>query len=194
MTFGELPATAAWRHTGAREGFESVFLWSGRSGRRIEGHTAAVEEGRVWAVRYVIELDERWRTRAARVWGGAAGGEPELRLEIDSDGGRWHVNGSVAPGLDGCVDVDLESSACTNAIPVHRLALGVGQSADAPAVYVRALDLDVARLAQEYTRAGDDDGHRTYDYRSPAFDFECRLVYDDAGLLLEYPGIATRVA
>ena len=35
--------------------------------------------------------------------------------------------------LDGCIDVDLKSSCCTNTIPVHRLQLGVGQSADAPA-------------------------------------------------------------
>ena len=69
----------------------------------------------------------------------------------------------------------------------------VGARADAPAVYVRALDLRVERLEQEYLRIADDGDRRRFDYRSPGFDFACELVYDAAGLVLEYPGIATRV-
>jgi len=34
-----------------------------------------------------------------------------VRLAFD-DSGRWRTNGSAAPELDGCVDVDLEASAC----------------------------------------------------------------------------------
>jgi hypothetical protein len=29
-----------------------------------------------------------------------------------------------------------------------------------------------------------------YEYRAPAFEFACRLVYDDSGLVLDYPRIA----
>jgi hypothetical protein len=54
------------------------------------------------------------------------------------------------PGPDGCRDVDLEASPCTNTIPIHRLGLEAGDSADAPAAYVRWLDLSVQRLEQEY--------------------------------------------
>ncbi len=192
MSFREVPASAAWRHRDAREGFESVFLRSDRSGYRLEGHTAAVEDGQAWVVHYVISLDRRWITRTAQVFGWSPTGEHELSLEADGSG-RWKVNGSAVPGLDGCLDVDLESSACTNTIPVHRLRLAVGQSAEAPATYVRALDLRVERLEQRYARVDDDGTHQRYDYRAPAFDFESRLVYNEAGLVLEYPGIASRV-
>ncbi len=192
MMFSQVPGGAAWRHRDAREGFESVFLRADRSGYRLEGHTAAVEEGQAWAVRYVIALDEHWTTRTARVWGWSLKGEHELWLEADGSG-HWEVNGRVVRELDGCLDVDLESSVCTNTIPVHRLHLGVGQSGQAPAAYVRALDLGVGRLEQQYARVDDNGTHRRYDYRCPAFDFQCRLVYDDSGLLLEYPGIASRV-
>ena len=78
-------------------------------------------------------------------------------------------------------------------MPVHRLELGVGARADAPAAYVRAVDVRVERLEQEYRRIEDDGPHRRYDYRSPVFDFACDLVYDASGLVLDYPGIATRV-
>lgn len=191
--FSTLPATAAWRHVEAREGFESVFLRPDGTGVGIEGHTAAVEDGQVWVVRYLIRLDERWVTRSARVWGRSAAGEAEVVLESDG-AGNWHVDGTPRPDLAGCVDVDLEASACTNTAPVHRLALAPGEQAAAPAVYVRAVGLGVDRLDQEYRRIEDDGQHRRYDYRAPRFDYADRLVYDEAGLVVHYPGLASRHA
>ncbi len=186
-----LPTFAAWRHRDAREGFEVVFFATTAGGLRLDGHTAAVEDGEPFAVRYSIELDERWRTRSAQVWGRSSRGSGAVTLETDG-AGRWSVDGHEATRLDGCVDVDLESSALTNAFPVHRLRLAPGQRADAPAAYVRALDLGVERLEQRYARSDDGTGRERYDYESPAFDFRCELVYDEAGLVLDYPGIATR--
>jgi hypothetical protein len=191
MSFNEVPASAAWRHHSAREGFESVFLRADRSGYRLDGHTAAVDVGEPWVVHYLISLDERWTTRTARVFGWSRSGNHEVFLEADGSG-RWHVNGGAVSELDGCIDVDLESSACTNTIPVRRLGLAVGQSAEAPAAYVRALDLQVERLEQRYARVVDDGSHQRYDYHAPAFDFESCLVCDGAGLVLQYPGVASR--
>src|SRR4051795_12216792 len=185
-----LPRFAGWRHQGARAGSGVVFLARG-AGRRAGGHTAAIEEGEPFAVRYAIELDERWRTRSARVAGQSASGARSLTVESDG-AGRWVVDGRAAPELDGCLDVDLESSALTNAFPVHRLALAPGEAADAPAAYVRALGLGVERLEQHYARIDTGAARRRFDYVAPAYDFSCVLVYDEDGLLLDYPGIATR--
>jgi hypothetical protein len=90
------------------------------------------------------------------------------------------------------VDVDLESSAMTNALPVRRLALEPGEGAAAPAVYVPAVGLNVERLEQNYVRTDDDGPRQRYDYAAPAFGFSCRLVYDAMGLVLAYPGVAVR--
>ena len=49
-------------------------------------------------------------------------------------------------------------------------------------------DLRVERLEQRYVRVAE----REYDYEAPAFEFACRLVYGDDGLVLDYPGIAER--
>jgi hypothetical protein len=191
MGFTGLPASAAWRHVTATEGFESVFFTTMPGGHRVAGGSAGVEEGQAWAVRYAIELDEGWRTRTAQVSGASALGEHDVRLEGDGDG-HWWVDGESAPGLDGCFDVDLEPSACTNSFPVRRLRLRVGESAAAPAAYVRSFDLRVERLEQDYARMDDAGGHQRYDYRSPEFGFACVLVYDASGLALDYPGIAAR--
>jgi hypothetical protein len=188
-----LPPFAAWRHHDAREGFEVVFF--DRHGERmsIEGETGAVEGGDAFAVRYTIELDEAWCTRRANISGRSPRGARTVVLEGDGQG-VWCVEGRAAPHLDGCLDVDLESSSLTNAFPVHRLQLSPGERAEAPAVYVRALNLEVERLEQHYLRVDNDDGGpQRYEYTAPAFDFRCELVYDQSGLVLEYPGLATRV-
>jgi hypothetical protein len=72
------------------------------------------------------------------------------------------------------------------------MALPVEAAAAAPAAYVRATGLAVERLEQTYARATDQDTRQRYDYTAPAFDFRCRLVYDQSGLVLDYPGIAVR--
>jgi hypothetical protein len=138
-------------------------------------------------------LDPGWATRSAHVVGRSASGPHEVRLEGDG-GGVWLVDGEPAPRLAGCLDVDLEGSACTNAFPVQRLDLEVGERADAPAAYVRALDGSVERLEQSYARLEDEAGHSRYDYASPAYGYRDELVYDSVGLVVDYPDIAVRVA
>jgi uncharacterized protein len=192
MVFAEPPPGAAWQHRDARLGFEVAFFRADAGGLCVEGHTTAVEEGEVWWVQYVIALDAGWRARGARVIGRSRLGSHERTIETDG-AGRWRVDGVPAPHLDGCYDLDLESSALTNACPVRRLGLAVGAAADAPAAYVRALDLRVERLEQRYRRIADDGSHQRFDYAAPGFGFECVITYDPHGLALDYPGIASRV-
>jgi len=158
----------------------------------IQGCTTAIEGGRAWAVDYAIAADTTWTTRRAHISGRSASGLHSIVLEADG-AGHWLVDGEVVPHLDGCLDVDLEASAMTNALPVHRLGLPVGGRAAAPAAYVRALDLAVEWLEQTYGRITDETSYQRYDYTAPAFQFACRLVYDESGLVLDYPGIAVRV-
>ena len=191
MSFTPLPATAAWRHRGARSGFEVVYFGAHGDGCRIEGWTTAIEDGATWAVEYAIEVDAAWATRSARARGRSAEGFCSTVLEADGSG-RWLIDGEPAPSLDGCLDVDLEASAMTNALPVRRMGLPVTAAAAAPAAYIHAVGLAVERLEQTYVRATDESTCQRYDYTAPAFDFGARLVYDQAGLVLDYPGIAVR--
>jgi hypothetical protein len=190
MPFSAPPAVAAWEHREARAGFEVAGIRRGRSAWVLTGCTTAVERGEAWIVDYEIEVTADWRTVAARVTRRTGVASASVTVEIGADG-RWWVDGALREDLDGCRDVDLESSALTNAFPVHRLALRPAQSASAPAAYVRT-SLAVERLEQTYTRLDGDDGHQRFRYRAPAFDFECDLVYDDSGFALSYPGIAVR--
>ena len=191
MSFRPPPATACWQHRGARSGFEVAYFTAREHGWRIDGTTAALEDAQTWVVTYRIETDPAWVTRSARITARTATGPRATLLESDR-AGRWLIDGHPAPDLDGCLDVDLESSAMTNTLPVHRLDLPAGVRAEAPAAYVRALTLSAGRLDQVYERIPDQAAHRRYDYAAPAFGFTARLAYDQSGLVLDYPGIALR--
>ena len=157
----------------------------------MDGATAAAEDEQTWIVSYSIALDAAWLTREARVTARTATGLRETVLAGDGEG-RWRVDGRPAAHLDGCLDVDLESSALTNALPVRRLGLAAGGSAGAPAAYVRALDLSAVRLEQSYARLPDEGGSQRSRFAAPAFGFTGILIYDESGLVLDYPGIAVR--
>jgi hypothetical protein len=194
MPFTDPPRFAAFEHCGSRAGYEVAFLRGAEAAILIEGHTSAVMDGEPFAASYAIELDSRWRTRTARVRGQSLTGVQEVDVQADDDG-CWRVNGSRVPALDGCIDLDLELSSLTNAFPVRRLALQVGKRAHAPAAWVRALDLRVERLEQQYERIADtSDGHARFDYVAPDLNFRSELEYDHSGLIVAYPGIAVRNA
>jgi uncharacterized protein len=172
---------------GARSGFEVVHFQARRDECGIEGWTTAIEDGATWAVEYAIEVDAAGATRSARLRGRSAGGFCSALLEADG-AGHWLVDGEPAPGLD----VDLEASAMTNALPVRRMGLPLAAQAAAPTAYVRAAGLAVERLERTYVRTTDEATCQRYDYTAPAFGFGARLVYDESGLVLDYPGIAVR--
>jgi hypothetical protein len=191
--YADLPTIAAWRHFDARSGFEVLFLRHENDRYYLHGYVTAVEQAAAWSIRYELTLDSNWVTRVAHIVGRSALGKHEVRLEGDGTGG-WRVDGNSIAELSGCFDVDLEASACTNALVINRLMLEVGQAADAPAVYVRAPDLRVERLEQTYERLPNAGERSRYDYAAPSFDFKAVLVYDRFGLVLDYPGIAVRAA
>ena len=62
-----------------------------------------------------------------------------------------------------------------------------------PAAFVRS-DLRVERLEQRYTLIEAGPERLLFQYESSTFEFACELRYDRAGLVVEYPGIATRQA
>jgi hypothetical protein len=188
-SFSELPAIGAWRLTGAYSGFEVTRFAASDAGRTLRGTTLGVEDDLIWSIEYTIHLDANWQVMSARIESGVG-----ARLEVATDGaGNWTVNGEHRPDLRGYVDLDLEASAVTNTIAVHRLALPVGGTGQSRAAYVRTAGLVVERLDQTYRRLANQHGLIVFDYESPRFGYRGRLHFAKDGLIVEYPEIAERV-
>lgn len=187
------PDGASWSHRGARAGFEVTFFKELSTGYRLIGHTTAHESSALWSVGYGVTVDQSWGTVAVRASNLSVAGRGELALTRDS-AGRWAANGQLRPELDGCRDVDFESSAVTNTLPLHRLDFIVGVGVDVPAAFVRADDLRVERLEQRYTLIEANPEQILIHYESSTFEFAYELRYDSSGLVIEYLGIASREA
>jgi len=184
------PAGASWKHVGARAGFEVAFFEKLSDGHRLTGRTAAHESSALWSVGYDVKVDRSWNTVAVHASNLVVTGLGELTLTCDA--GRWSVNGELRPELDGCRDVDFESSAVTNTLPLHRLDFIEGVGVDVPAAFVQADDLRVERLEQRYTLIEPGPEQFLFHYESSTFEYSCDLRYDSSGLVVEYPGIAIR--
>lgn len=184
---------ATWIHREARQGFESASLRGHGDGHRLVGQTTAIEDGVSWSVGYRIDVDSRWRTVCAHVT--EVVGARENHCVIESDrAGRWTVDGVHAPHVNGCIDIDLESSALTNTIFLHRVQPSSGKLYDAPTAYLRCAPMRLERLDQTYRRAGDrtHTDEVSFEYKSPAFGTDIVLRFDQYGLVNDYPGLATR--
>ncbi|WP_338887281.1 putative glycolipid-binding domain-containing protein [Rhodococcus sovatensis] len=186
-----LPATAAWRHLGLRAGFEIAhFSTSNRDGMtRLWGNSLIVEDGVGYAVTYSVSVDENWKTREATIETHTRVATRTTQLLRD-EGGGWTVDGRARPDLAGCIDIDLEASLVTNTLPIHRLVENPGTYA-VKAAYVQ-LDCTAGVLDQTYDIPVIGASRFSCAYTAPRFDFTADLHYDETGLILDYPGLATR--
>src|ERR1700748_2646996 len=103
-------------------------------GWTADGAMVAVFDGRAVRLTYRLQVDVAGATRALDLSDSVGGASLGLR----GDGhGRWSdVDGAPVPDLDGCIDVDISTTPLTNTLPVRRLRLAPGESADIQVAYV----------------------------------------------------------
>ncbi|WP_201308778.1 putative glycolipid-binding domain-containing protein [Puerhibacterium puerhi] len=137
---------------------------------------------------YTLSADARWRFRALDVRLG--GRSVHVRYDVDgaADGAEWTVDGQVRRDLAAAREVDLAASPLTNTLPIRRLVLEVGQSADITTAWVAVPELTVVADPQRYSRLGD----RQYRFESRDSDFERVITVDEHGLVVSYPGLFAR--
>jgi hypothetical protein len=180
---------AAWEG----RGLEHLRLSMEPGAMRADSLIIAVDDaGRPFRARYVVEWDEGWAVRRARI---EVLEEPGRVMEIRADGrGHWTdaATGSPLP-LDGCVDIDIYPSPFTNTLPIRRLADAVvGHAVAIDVAWVLLPALTIQATPQVYTLLERGGTGSRWRFRAPGSDFTAELAVDDNGLVLDYPGIARR--
>src|SRR5690606_29526149 len=122
-------------------------------------------------LQYLVEVDDAWRTRRAEVSDGAG-----TRVLASDGSGMWWRDDHPAPDLAGCLDVDIEATPVTNALPIRRAGDG-----PVAAAWIRVPGPAVEPLEQAYA----DDGGGHWTYRSSG-GFVGVLTVDDDGLVVDY--------
>ena len=107
---------------------------------------------------YAVELDPTWTFVALSLRSSDG-----RTLELARDDGEWHANGSACPDLAEAEDIDLAFSPFTNTLPIRRLGLAVGESADIVTAYV-----DHESFTVTTTRSGTPNSPPTDTCTSPA--------------------------
>ena len=178
----------AWQRTDEDRGHSVARVERLPEGWLCHGTEVLAGPGATLACWFRVELDAGWAARTVEVWSLSEAGERRLRLRVDDDR-RWWRDGSRAPDLDGCVDVDVAATPLTNTFPINRLAaLDVGSSVTSPVAWVDVPGLGATRVDQTYSRLAER-RWRYSDERHGAFE----LSVDDDGLVVDYTGFATRI-
>jgi hypothetical protein len=148
---------------------------------RLDGSVVLAHADRPCRLDYEVVCDREWRTQTARVSGWIGGTSVVVELARDPSG-AWRRDGAIAPGVAGCIDVDLGFTPSTNTLPIRRLALDVDASAPVRAAWLRFPELTLEPLEQVYRRTAD----HTYRYESGGGRFVAVLDVGAAGLVSRY--------
>ena len=169
------------------EGLEHVTLEASAGGCAAQGVAVGATGSVPFGLRYRLEIAGDWTPRSLRLET-TDGRGVILRRE---PGDRWFLgDGSELAALAGCVDIDLQGSPLTNTLPIRRLRLGDGRSAEIDVAYVPFDTFQPVVFRQRYTclKAG-----RLYRYENADGSFSADLPVDEYGLVMDYPALFERL-
>ena len=172
--YAPLPASgfsASWhnRHDGSTT---SVSLRWENEGWTADGTIEADD------VQFVLRISPMWQVQQFLLFRDLD--EPDLWLATDQRG-RWgEVNGAHRTDLDGCVDLALAGTPFTNTVPIRRLPLHHGHSAQQNVILVDTETLAVVPVNQTYAMLG----ANTWRYFCMFTGEEVEGTVDEYGLLV----------
>jgi len=148
-----------------------------------------------YGVRLKVFADAEPRASSAYLF--VIGERPWHSTEVERAENRtWKVNGRRRRDLDGCEDLDVAATPLTNTFPIRRLGLAVGLERTIRVAWLDVPSLRVIPVEQTYRRLGPVEaqpGVEAWEYSDPAHGSH-RLTVDEDGLVIDYEGLAERIA
>jgi hypothetical protein len=183
----------------------TMLTWQAEDGHGLEGARVSFAhglraQGRLvrpdFTASYRLDVDEDGLLSRLSVASDTAERERSLTMNRAGDG-FWLLDTGGGAGsrveLDGALDVDLAYSPLFNTLPIRRLGLHREPGEHTlPMVFVTLPELEVQSVQQTYRTVSVADA----DHAVIAFDwadFSAELVVDGDGLVISYPGVASRL-
>ena len=176
-----------WNARHPRIGLEHAVVHAGAAQSSL---LAIDDDGEPLRLSYALQWDRRThRLTRATLEAHRAAQVMRRDFRVGADGG-WADGDGPLPQLDGCLDIDIWPTPLTNSFPLWRAPLRIGERREVRVAWVAAPALDVVAKAQAYTRIAE----RVYRFQSlDGSAFEADLTFDEAGFVLDYPGLFERV-
>jgi hypothetical protein len=181
------PLVARWQDWDGK-GIEHLVLREGAREIVAESVVVGSADSAPFALRYRIRCDKSWRVRSAEV--GLIGSDRAVEIAGDGKGNWSDASGKRLPKLAGAIDIDLSVTPFTNTLPIRRLKLRTGQSAEIVTVYMLAPALTMTTDPQRYTCL---EPLKRYRYESIDSDFTREIEVDRRGMVVTYPGLFRRL-
>ncbi len=172
-------------------GLEQLHLVENDAGVIADGLVLGIEQDTPFRLWYQVRTDSDWNVRECLLQMGGVKGQT-LHLYTDGRGHWTDAEGVAYSPLDGCLDLDISHTPFTNTLPVRRLGLTPGESADLLVAYITVPDLGVRPVRQRYTCLSRTASGGIYRYEGLESNTSFDLPVDAQGLVVDYPGIWKR--
>jgi hypothetical protein len=182
-------ATMIWRRILDDASFELCRFRRSSDAIHLSGTILAAHENRPLEVTYKVLCDLAWRTREVTIQQCEKFEYSKLKLAVNAESWSEADRGPLSEITD-CIDVDIELTPATNALPINRLNLAIGESGEIQAAWIRLPSLRIVRAHQRYQRLSE----KTYRYTSIASGFQAEIEVDGFGLPIRYGNIWERIA
>lgn len=170
-------------------GYEALYFHEEKDGFSADSVVLGSHEGQIFRLHYRIYIDSTWRVSSLHI-------RDVLHssgYKISADGKQKWSRSDVMFDDDerdfaGCTDIDISCTPFTNTLPIRRLNLEVGQSAEIKVLYVDCpqIRFDVSR--QKYERLSE----LQYRFTSLETDFTAIITVDEDGFVTDYPELFER--
>ena len=172
-------------------GLEQLHLVENETSIVADGLVLGIEHATPFRLWYQVRTDSTWNVRECLL---QVGGEQGQTVHLYADGqGHWtDAEGIACSHLDGCLDLDISRTPFTNTLPIRRLVLTPGESADLLVAYITVPDLSLRPVRQRYTCLSHTASGGIYRYENVENNFTADLPVDAQGLVVDYPGIWKR--
>ncbi|WP_028544860.1 putative glycolipid-binding domain-containing protein [Paenibacillus taiwanensis] len=155
---------------------------------RMKGNLICANDNGRSSIQYTVLCDQNGNTTHVAVHVQQEQGYSTLSVVRDHLN-RWTLNGRELPELNGIKDIDIGVTPATNSLPIRRLKLDVGQSAQIDAAWIRFPALSIQPMKQQYECVS----ANTYIYKSIESGYTARVNTDDNGIVMDYEGEWQRV-
>lgn len=176
-------------------GLEHLQLSESQNEIIADGTIIRVENQTSFRVRYQIRCDARWQVREVKI-DLLGANDKSIRLKSDGAGHWTDAEDNRLPVFDGCLEMDISATPFTNTLPIRRLRLEQGESANIEVVYLSLPGLTVQKSKQRYTCLEKAEGREFYLFEELGVfkGFNAEIAVDERGFVTEYPNLFKQIS